>query len=213
MEILDEFTLTLKYQIQADTETGEVKTVCVSRDIEKGAGKPKQATTTRSRSTKKKEESSEPLLTLEDNKYILTQAACDLLGVIAGDKIDIKYDKKNKKDFIPVIGSDESWGTKQGNKLTKSNTVVCKGSKNDELSKYGNEFKLEPADKPGIFYLISKAGVTSGLINQVLDTVTEDLEEGTELALPSDVDLNDLLMDSEDAEKKEIEPDFFNFND
>lgn len=211
MEILDEFTLTLKYQIQADTETGEVKTVCVSRDIEKGVGKPKQ-TTTRSRSTKK-EESSEPLLTLEDNKYILTQAACDLLGVIPGDKIDIKYDKKNKKDFTPVIGSDESWSTKQGNKLTKSNTVVCKGSKNEELSKYGNEFKLEPADKPGIFYLISKAGVTPSLINQVLDTVTEDVEEGTELTLPSDVDLNDLLLDSEDAEKKEIEPDFFNFND
>lgn len=212
MEILDEFTLTLKYQIQADTETGEVKTVCVSRDIEKGAGKPKQ-TTTRTRTTKKKEESTEPLLTLEENKYILTQAACDLLGVIPGDKIDIKYDKKNKKDFIPVIGSDESFGTKQGNKLTKSNTVVCKGSKNDELSKYGTEFRLEPTETAGIFFLKSKEGVTGGLINQVLDTVTEDLEEGTEIGLPSDVDLNDLLMDSEDAEKKEIEGDFFNFND
>lgn len=123
--IIEEFTITLKYQVKVDTETGEMTTKCLSRKVDKSNfevvdAKPKK------KSTSVKNESSEPKLILESNKYQLTQAAVDLMGVEPDDKIDIKYEKQGK-NITPVIGSDETFGTKQGNKLTKSLTVACRG--------------------------------------------------------------------------------------
>lgn len=123
--IIEEFTITLKYQVKVDTETGEMTTKCLSRKVDKSNfevvdAKPKK------KSTSVKNESSEPKLILENNKYQLTQAAVDLMGVEPDDKIDIKYEKQGK-NITPVIGSDETFGTKQGNKLTKSLTVACRG--------------------------------------------------------------------------------------
>lgn len=125
--IIEEFTITLKYQVKVDTETGEMTTKCLSRKVDKSNfevvdAKPKK------KSTSVKNESSEPKLILESNKYQLTQAAVDLMGVEPDDKIDIKYEKQGK-NITPVIGSDETFGTKQGNKLTKSLTVACRGRK------------------------------------------------------------------------------------
>lgn len=98
-------------------ETGEIK------DLE--LAKPKASR----KSTKKVEDNDPtPRLTLLDNKYELNQAAIDLLGVEPDDRIDINYEK-NDQYFIPVIGTDINFGHPgKGNKLTKSNTVSCRGN-------------------------------------------------------------------------------------
>ena len=126
--IVEEFTITLKYQVKVDTETGEMTTKCISRKIDKSNFEVVEEKSKRKTSKVKKEESSAPLLTLNDNKYCLTQAAADLMGVEPDCKLDIKYEKRGK-ETVPVIGSDDVWGTKGGNKLTKSLTVACRGRK------------------------------------------------------------------------------------
>lgn len=119
-----------------NTETGEVKSTKPSV-----SGKPKV------------DGGNTPTLVLEDNKYCLNQAAVDLMEVVPGDKLDIKY-KKIDGRIQPVIGKDEDFGTKGGCKLTKSFTVSCRGSKNAELSKYGTEFKVVAfEEQEGIFIL------------------------------------------------------------
>ena len=52
----------------------------------------------------------------------------------------------NYKYEVPVIGKDDVFNCKSGNKLTKSKTISCRGKANTELSKYGSEFKLISLD-------------------------------------------------------------------
>lgn len=203
--IIEEFSITLKYQVSVNTKTGEMTTKCISRKIDKsnfevGKDKPKRQTKS------KKNECSEPTLTLEDNKYCLNQAAVELMNVSPDDKLDIKYEKRGK-ETIAVIGSDDSFGTHSGNRLTKSLTVACRGSKNQELSKYGTEFLIIPHEtKVGIFILQNK--------NAKVD-VKEEIEDLNELeetlSMPIDEDLQDLI-DSSDANITEVSPSMFNLN-
>ena len=160
-----------------NTDTGEIKT----NKIPKSTSKKELANT------------GEPELVLLDNKCMLTQSAIELLGVSPGDQIDIKYEKQGNL-LVPVIGSNTNFGTKSGNKLSKSNTVSCRGKVNEELSKYGTKFKLkEHPSKPGIYFLTNE--------NTVSDTNNEDIEfpdDTTEDDLMS-LDLDD-LADSIDFE-------------
>lgn len=201
--IVEEFTITLKYQVKVDTETGEMTTKCISRKIDKSNFEVVEEKSKRKTSKVKKEESSAPLLTLKDNKYCLTQAAADLMGVEPDCKLDIKYEKRGK-ETVPVIGSDDVWGTKGGNKLTKSLTVACRGSKNEELSKFGQEFTLVPHEKKdGLFIL------QNGTAKVEIDDEVEDLQDLEEtISLPVDVDLQDLIDDS-DANVKEVSSSMF----
>ena len=89
------------------------------------------------------EESAEPQITLESNKYVLNKAAAELMGVQWEDRLDIKYQKVDKLTF-PIIGTDTAWKTKSDNKLTKSLTVCCRGNANEMLSKYGDTFTVTP---------------------------------------------------------------------
>ena len=201
--IIEEFTITLKYQVKVDTETGEMTTKCISRKIDTSNFEVIEEKSKRKTSKVKKEESSSPLLTLEDNKYCLTQAAIDLMGVEPDCKLDIKYEKRGK-ETIPVIGSDEVWGTKGGNKLTKSLTVACRGSKNEELSKFGKEFTLIPHDKKDGLFILQNS-ITKVEIDNEIENL-QDLEE--EISLPVDVDLQDLIDDT-DANVKEVNSSMF----
>lgn len=202
--IIEEFTITLKYQVKVDTETGEMTTKCVSRKIDKNIevvdAKPAKRT-----SKAKKEESSEPTLTLKENKYCLNQAAADLMGVEPDCKLDIKYEKRGK-ETVPVIGTDTAFGTKQGNKLTKSLTVACRGSKNEELSKYGTKFILVPHEtKDGIFVLQNE----DAKLEQALDDTIEKPDGPEEdIELPMDIDLQDLI-DDKDATITEVSSSMF----
>jgi hypothetical protein len=113
------------------------------------------ATSTKRQSTKaaKVVECNDPLIKLDSNKLILTTGAVDLLQICADCRVDIKYKKKDKTS-VPVIGTDTAFGTKGGNKLTKTNTVSFRGAANDKLAEFGTTFKLEPSEDDGIFYLI-----------------------------------------------------------
>jgi hypothetical protein len=198
--IIEEFTITLKYQVTVNTETGEMITKCINRTVDKTnfevteEKKPKKKP--------KKEESSTPELVLEDNKYSLNSAAIELMHLTPDSKLDIKYEKDGKA-MVPVIGTDEAFGTKGGNKLTKSNTVACRGSKNEELSKYGSIFCIEPhATKEGLFILtgnIKLAAPPSGDENISVDEVDENL--------PFDLDLS--ALDGEDSNVEEVDSSYF----
>ena len=98
-------------------------------------------------------ENAEPLITLDSNKLILTTGAVETLGVTTDCRLDIKY-KKRDKVSTPVVGTDTAFGTKGGNKLTKTNTVSFRGSANEKLAEFGTTFKLEPSEDEGIFYMI-----------------------------------------------------------
>ena len=202
--IIEEFTITLKYQVKVDTETGEMTTKCISRKVDKSNFEATEEKPKRKTSKSKKEESFEPLLTLEDNKYCLTQAAVDLMGVEPNCKLDIKYEKRGK-ETIPVIGSDESFGTHSGNKLNKSLTVACRGSKNEELSKYGTEFILVPHEtKDGIFVLQNEYAKLERALDDTLEKPDKPEEE---IGLP-DIDLQDLI-DDKDATITEVSSSMF----
>lgn len=188
----------LKFELIIDTETEEFSVINVGTGEAKTVPIPKKTT-----KKVKKEESSSPQLILEDNKYCLNSAAIELMGVAPDDKLDIKYEKRGST-MVPVIGTDEAFGTKGGNKVTKSNSVACRGSKNEELSKYGHVFEITPHDsKDGLFILTGDATpevLPAGDENIVVSESDEDL--------PLDVDLS-ALVDEKDANIEEIDSSYF----
>ena len=95
-----------------------------------------------------------------------------------------KIDKK----IVPVIGTDEAFQSKGGNRLTKTNTIACRGSKHTELAKYGSEFNIiQHPSKEGLFILKS----TTEIEEQELEDI--------------DIDLQDII----DNDVKEIDSNFF----
>ena len=179
--IVEEFTITLKYQVTVDTETGEMTTKCIKRTVDKANFEVSEKKTAKK---KVSEDNSSPQLTLEDNKYRLNTAAIELMGVSAESKIDIKYEKQGKS-MIPVIGTDEAFGTRGGNKLTKSNTVACRGSKHEELVKYGNVFQIIPHDsKAGLFILKGDAQI-------------ETLDGDENVSIDEEIDISQLIDDKD----------------
>lgn len=177
-----------------DPETGEYTPV--SREIlnegETGAKKTKAPKKGKGKSSLP--DSKEPLIVLEDNKYILNEAAAEALGVSPDDRIDIKYEKQGKL-LKPVIGSNEAFGTKGGNKLTNSLTVSCRGKANETLSEYGSQFTLIPhARKDGLFMLIGDSmPEESEVVDDKID-VNEVDEEPSE-DIPLDIQLANMVQD------------------
>ncbi len=166
-------TTTGKFEI-VNTSTGEVKTVSV----------PKKS------SKKIKDESTNPQLILMDNKYGLNSAAIKLLNVQPDDRLDIKYEGSS---LVPVIGKDEAFGTKCGNKLTKGYTVSYRGNANKVLSKYGSVFDIVPHPSlEGLFILKGdkEPDPISGDENVSLPETVEDLG----------INLEDLVADSNETE-------------
>lgn len=167
-----------KYII-VNQETGETK------DFE--LAKPKAT----KKATKKVEDNDPtPRLTLLDNKYELNQAAVELLGVEPDDRLNINYEKDGQY-YRAVFGTDINFGHPgTGNKLTKSNTVSCRGKANVELARFGSEFTIEPhPDKDGLFILKGEKDV---IANNVIDeniTVKDDNID----------DILDLAADKEDT--------------
>lgn len=197
--ITEEFTLTLKYQIKINTENGEiVEHKLIHRSVDKSnfelvEEKPKR------KSSKKKEEATSPQLILEANKFTLNTLALELIKAEIGEKIGISY-AKSGVNLIPVL----EIGTKDGCKLTKSGTVSCRGSKNQELSKYGEIFTIIPY-KENLFKLIG---------TDIPETLEGDQNINTEEvddSLPLDVDLSELIEDK-DAKIEEIDSSFFKFD-
>lgn len=192
--------------LDVDIETGE--SVCVGREIiNDDLKKPKKSSESTKKSKQGKEEDPNPRIVLEENKYILNSAAAELLQVEPDDRLDIKYEKQGK-GLIPVIGTNESFGTKGGNKLTKGMSVSCRGKANEELSKYGSEFSIIPhPNKEGLFILCGDKHPNPAPEVEDDKVVIEDLPE-------EKLDINlDELTGSLDSEVKEISAFDFNMND
>ena len=194
--VKETFILSLTYEMSVDTETGEV---LETKLIDRSVNKPVKAMKATANEAVQDDEK-EPKLYLEDNKCRLNSKAISLMGISPGDKLDIKYDE-GKNGSVPVIGTDEAFGTKGGNKLTKSNTIACRGSKNEELSKYGKEFVLAThPSKAGLFVLTSEEVAVDQLVGD--DNVNIDTPEGIDLNLEG-------LVDDEDANVSSIDTNFF----
>lgn len=190
----------LTFNLIVDTSTGEFEVI----NTETGETKSVKAEVKKKTSTrKKKDDDPTPKITLEDNKYSLNSAAVDLMGVEPDDRLDIKMEKQGKK-LQPVIGSNEAFKTKSGNRVTKTFTVSCRGKANDELSKYGSVFTLEPhPSKEGLFIMVGDKEAP-----EALPTKDENIEIPEDENLPMDADLEGLVED--DNEAKEITA--FDFN-
>ena len=162
---------------EVNETTGEIKFIG-KEEITVDSASVKTSKSSTKKSTSKVDDNPEPLITLEANKLVLTKGAVDMLKPCEDCRIDIKYKKKDKK-LVPVIGTDAAFGTKAGNKLTKTNTVSYRGAANDKLAAYGAVFKLVPTDEEGIFYLVGDKQPTAP------ETPKELVDIDTELDIPS----------------------------
>lgn len=184
-------TFKVLFTYEQDTETGDIK--CINREVINDDIKPvKKASTPKKKSSKN--ESSEPQIILEDNKYTLNSAAVELMGVEPDDRLDIKFEK-NGKVMIPIIGTNESFGTKAGNRLTKSFTVSCRGKANDELQNYGTVFTLsEHPTKEGLFVMQGDKAPEA-----VVDDKVEIKDDASEVEV--EIDLDDFIADENEVEE------------
>ena len=191
--IKEKLIFTLKYEMSVDTSTGEIlETKLLSKKVDTEEATPKKSV------------EGSPKLVLESNKYVLTDSAMALMGVHPDDKLEIKYESSKELGKVPVIGTVEAFGLKGGNRLSKSNSVSFRGSKNEELTKYGTEFDIIPhPSKDGLFILIGDSTpeiASSKDDNIVVNKSDEDL--------PLDVDLS-ALVDEKDSNIEEIDSSYF----
>lgn len=184
-------------------ETGEILTD--TRELKDDS--VKKPSTRKSSSKKKDTEVNDtnpnPLLILEENKYILNKAAVEALGVEPGDKVDIKQQKLNKKECL-VIGAAETFGTQSGNKLTQKNAVSYRGKNNQNLAEHGNEFTFTPHPKiDGLFIL------TGNREPEIKEDVVPEAED-----IASEDELDDEMASLIDgnADDTEISDNDFNFD-
>lgn len=198
------FVVSLAYEMTVNVDTGEIlETKLIDRTIKNTDLKPKV-----SRSPKKVQEDDgeEPKLIMEENKFRLTSAAVALMNLDENSKIVVRYEE-GKAGAIPVIGTNTAFGISSGNRLTKSNTVACRGSNHDELAKYGSEFILVPhPSKQGIF-LLTPSGNKVPVIEDY--SIKVDGNEGEDM--PFNLDLSELISE-QDENITEVDSDFFNLN-
>lgn len=191
--------LDILFHYEVNEQTGEI-TYIGKEEISVDTEATKSATKTSTKASAAKVDANpDPIITLDSNKLILTQGAVDLLQVCADCRVDIKYKKKDKK-AVPIIGTDAAFGTKSGNKLTKSNTVSYRGAANEKLSAYGTTFKLEPTEDKGIYYLVGdKVQEENSVPDEIIDIENElDIES-----------LDNINIDEDD---KDLEKFDFNLN-
>lgn len=164
-----------------DKETGEIIT------REATLGDFKEVTAKKKTSTKKpKDDCPDPKAILLDGKIQLNAKAVELTGWEPDMKIDIRFKKEGRKT-IPVMCEDEA----KGNRLTKTFTISCRGSKRDNLSEFGTEFNVEECD--GYFKLIGNAPEKE---DDIID-VPEEIEDPSSFEGESD-DFEDFSFDLDD---------------
>lgn len=187
----------IDYRLCFDDEAGKFVAVnAETGEVREFTAAAKKATTTRK---KKVDENPIPQLTLSDNKYSLNTAAVELMGVEPEAKLNIKMRKIDGK-MVPVLGTDEAFKCKSGNRLTKSFTVACRGANNEALAAYGTVFELtENPDGSGTFILKGEH----------MPEIPEDENITADVPLPEglDVNLDDLGNDEipEEGESEEID--------
>jgi hypothetical protein len=191
----------LSFLLTVDTENGSFDIVNQETGEVKSVEIPKATTKKTTTRKKKEDESSEPQLILEENKYKLNSAAIELMGVEPEAKLNIKMRKINKV-MTPILGTDEAFNVKSGNRLTKSFTVACRGANNEALAAYGTVFTLEAnPDGTGTFILHG---------DKAPETLPEDENLQEEVTLPEGLTEDiDALNDEVSGEAETIDGDTF----
>lgn len=160
-----------------DEATGEIITREATLGDFKEITAKKKAT-----SSKKPKDDGDPVakVMLLNGKIQLNNSAINLTGYEPDMKIDIKFEKKGKKQ-IPVMMQVDS-----GNRLTKSYTISCRGSKHDNLLEHGDVFELEPyPEKDGYFYLKGNKAIEDDIIE-----VPQEISEPEDDFSDEDFDLD-----------------------
>lgn len=138
-----------------DKETGEI----ITREATLGNFKEVKKTTS-TRSKKPKDEDPVAKVTLLEGKIQMNNAAVQMTGWEPEMKIDIKFDKKGRTTTPVMVKADT------GNRLTKTYTISCRGSKHDNLAEYGDIFEVIPYEgKEGYFKLKGNAEKEDDIID------------------------------------------------
>ena len=168
-----------------DTETGELftKEATFGEFVE-----AKKASTT-SRTKKPKDTDPVPKLIVLEGKVQLNNKAVELTGFEPEMKIAIEFEKKGRQ-ITPILFEDDN----KGNRLTKTYTISCRGSKHDNLIEYGTVFELIPYEgKPNFFKLKGDAPEKEDDIIDLPEEIAEpdEIEEG-DVEEPTSLDDFDL---------------------
>ena len=174
VEILDETTGEL---ITREATLGDFKEVT------------KKATTS-TRSKKPKDTDPVPKITLLEGKWQMNASCVELTGFEPETKLDIKFEKKGR-NVTPVLCED----LKAGNRLTKTYTVSCRGSKHDNLAEYGDIFVVEPYEgKEGYFKLKGNVEKEDDIID-VPEEIANPEEDEMDINEQQDADDIDFDLD------------------
>lgn len=166
-----------------DTETGELFTK------EATFGEFKEATKKASTTRTKKPKDDDPVakLTVLDGKVQLNNKAVEMTGFEPEMKIAIEFEKKGRQ-ITPIMFEDDN----KGNRLTKTYTISCRGSKHDNLIEYGTVFELIPYEgKPNFFKLKGDALEKE---DDIID-VPEEIAEPDEIEDTVEASIDDFDLD------------------
>ena len=169
-----------------DTETGELFT----KEATFGDFKEATKKTTSTRSKKPKDTDPVAKITLLESKWQMNAACVELTGFEPEQKLEIKFEKKGRV-ITPVLCEDE----KSGNRLTKTYTVSCRGSKHDNLAEYGDIFEVIPYEgKEGYFKLKGNIEKEDDIID-VPEEITDPDEIDEDVIDDSEVDISDFDLE------------------
>ena len=162
-----------------DETTGEL----ITREATLGDFKEVKKSSSGTRTRKPKDEDPIAKLSLLDNKIQFNAAAVEMTGFEPEMKIDIKFEKKGRVT-TPVLCQDD----KTGNRLTKTFTISCRGSKHDNLAEFGDVFVVEPYEgKEGYFKLKGNIEKEDDIID-----VPEEISNPEEEEIDVDSDAKDV---------------------
>ena len=160
-----------------DETTGEL----ITREATLGDFKEVKKSSTGTRTRKPKDEDPVAKLNLLDNKIQFNAAAVKMTGFEPEMKIDIKFKKKGRVT-TPVLCQDD----KTGNRLTKTFTISCRGSKHDNLAEFGDVFELTPYEgEEGYFKLKGNIEKEDDIID--VPEEIENPEEGMDMTDTEDI--------------------------
>lgn len=168
-----------------DDSTGELFEE--TREFLDDSIKPKRKSSTRTK--KSSDTDPNPKITLLEGKLQMNNAAVQMTGFEPEMKIDIKFEKKGRV-ITPVMMEAES-----GNRLTKTYTISCRGSKHDNLAEYGDIFEVIPYEgKEGYYKLKGNIEKEDDIID-IPEEITDPEELDDDITDNSEVDISDFDLE------------------
>ena len=170
-----------------DTETGELFT----KEATFGDFKEVTKKAITSRSKKPKDDDPIAKITLLEGKWQMNHACVELTGFEPEMKLEVKFEKKGRVT-TPVLCEDE----KSGNRLTKTYTVSCRGSRHDNLAEYGDVFEVIPYEgKDGYFKLKGNAPEKEDDIIEIPEEISNPEDDDLNITDDSGVDISDFNLE------------------